>query len=77
MPTVAVEGRFHFVVNTRENSFKPPDVRVGVGREDVCRIELNGGTFMDNPPPGNLRDIMNAYVRYAEEIRMWDTIHGG
>ena len=33
---------------------------------------------MDNPPPGNLRDIMKAYASYAEEIRRtWDTFHGG
>ena len=48
-----------------------------VGNEDVCRIELNGGTFMEAPPPGNIRDIMQAYARYAEDIRKtWETIHG-
>lgn len=32
---------------------------------------------MDAPPPGNFRDIMQAYARYAEEIRStWDAIHG-
>ena len=77
LPTVAVQGQFRFVVNTRENSFEPPHVHVWVGNEDVCRIELNGGTFMDAPPPGNFRGILNAYARYAEEIRRtWDTIHG-
>ena len=50
MPTVAVEGQFRFVVNTRENAFEPPHVHVWVGNEDVCRIELNGGTYMDQPP---------------------------
>ena len=78
MPTVAVEGQFRFVVNTRENSFEPPHVHVWVSSEDVCRIELNGGTFMDTPPPGTFRDIMKTYARYAEEInRTWDAIHGG
>ena len=49
----------------------------GLATKDVCRIELNGGTFMDVPPPGNLRDIMKIYARYAEEIRSaWSTIHG-
>ena len=77
MPTVAVEGQFRFVVNTRENRFEPPHVHVWVANEDVCRIELNGGTFMDVPPPCNLRDIMKIYARYAEEIRSaWSTIHG-
>ena len=50
MPTVVVEGQFRFVVNTRENTFEPPHVHVRVGNEDVCRIELNGGTYMDQPP---------------------------
>ena len=76
MPTVAVEGQFRFVVNTRENAFEPPHVHVWVGNEDVCRIELNGGAYMDQPPPGNFRDIMQAYGRHATEIRAtWDAIH--
>ena len=78
MPTVAVDGQFRFVVNIRENSFEPPHVHVWVSNEDVCRIELNGGTFMDNPPPGTFGDIMKTYARYAEEIwGTWDAIHGG
>ena len=77
MPTVAVEGQFRFVVNTRENRFEPPHVHVWVANEDVCRIELNGGTFMDVPPPGNFRNIMKAYARHADEIRnAWSHIHG-
>ena len=77
MPTVAKAGQFRFVVNTRENSFEPPHVHVWVGNEDVCRIDLNSGTFMDMPPPGNLRNIMKAYTRHVEDIRRaWDTIHG-
>ena len=63
MPTVAVEGQCRFVVNTRENRFEPPHVHVWVGNEDGCRIELNRGTFMDVPSPGNLRDIMKIYAR--------------
>ena len=55
MPTVALEGQFRFVVNTRENAFEPPHVHVWVGNEDVCRVELNGGAYMDQPPPGNFR----------------------
>ena len=77
MPTIAAEGRFRFV-DTRESSFEPPHVHVWVGSEDVCRIELNGGTFMESPSPGNFRDIMRANARYAEDIRnVWDAIHGG
>ena len=61
MPTIAVERQFRFVVNTRENSFEPPHVHVWVGSEDVCRIELNGGAFMDADDIG----------------RAWDAVHGG
>ena len=67
MPTVVVEGQFRFVVNTRENAFEPLHVHLWVGNEDVCRIESNGGTYMDQPPPGNFRDIMQAYARHAAQ----------
>ena len=77
MPTVTREGQFSFVVNTRENAFEPPHVHVWVGGEDACRIELNGGTYMDEPPPGNYRNIMLAYAKHAVAIRSeWDRIHG-
>ena len=77
MPTVEVAGQFRFVVNTRENSYEPPHVHVWVGGEDVCRIEILGGTFMDTPPPGRSRDILKIYANYAEEIlKTWDAIHG-
>ncbi len=76
MPTVAREGQFRFVVNTRENEFEPPHVHIWVGNEDVCRIELNGESFMDEPPPGDYTSILEAYWRHAEEIRKaWDDIH--
>ena len=77
MPTVAEEGRFRFVVYTRENDFEPPHVHVWVGNEDVCRLELNGGHFMDSPPPGDQRRILTAYRKHAIAIRLeWDRIHG-
>ena len=76
MPTVAREGQFRFIVNTRENGFEPPHVHVWVGNEDACRIELNSGRFMDEPPPGECRSILDAYTRHAEAIRsIWDDIH--
>ena len=73
---MALGGQFRFVVNTRENAFEPPHVHVWVGNEDVCRTELNGGAFLDQPPD-DFRDIMQAYARRAAGIRAtWDTIHG-
>ncbi len=78
MPTVAIEGQFRFIVNTRENDFEPPHVHVWVGNESTCRIELLSGTFMDSPPPGTHGDIMEAYRRHAAWIlETWDAIHGG
>lgn len=48
-----------------------------VGNEDVCRIELNSGNYMDEPPPGDYRAIRQAHARHAEAIRStWDRIHG-
>lgn len=77
MPTVAREGQFRFVVNTRENQFEPPHVHVWVGNEDVCRIELNSESFMEEPPPGDYTSILETYRRHAERIRKaWDEIHG-
>lgn len=77
MPTVAIVGRLRFVVNTRENPFEPPHVHVWVGNEDVCRIELNGEQFMDEPSPGDARSILVAFSQHAEAIRKaWDEIHG-
>ena len=68
-----MEGQFRFLVNTREKGFEPPHVHVW----DVCRIELNGGTYMDGPPPGDFRDILRAYSKYAGDIRnTLDSIHG-
>ena len=76
MSTVAEEGQFRFVVNTRENGFEPPHVHVWVGNEDVCRVELNSERFMENPPPGDYRNILTAYRKHAVEIRQeWDRIH--
>lgn len=76
MPTVAEEGKFRFKIYTRENDFEPPHVHVFVGNEEKCRLELNNETFMQNPPPGESRNIITAYRRHAEVIRReWDRIH--
>ncbi len=77
MPTVAEEGQYRFVIYPREQRFEPPHVHVWIGNEDVCRLELNGGEFMENPPPGEFRSIMEAYRKHTEVIRQqWDRIHG-
>ncbi len=77
MPTVATEGGYEFRVYPRENPFEPPHVHVWLGNEDVCRIELNGGLFMEEPPPGTQRTILAAYRKHAANIReAWDRLHG-
>ena len=75
MPTVARDGEFEFIVHTHELPFEPPHVHVRFGGEEV-RIELSGGTFMDEPPRGKGRAILEAYKRNAAEIRaFWSEIH--
>lgn len=77
MPTVVRTGQFKFIVNTRENNFEPPHVHVWIGNEDLCRIELDGGRFMEDPPSGKQRKILEAYRQHAATIRAeWDRIHG-
>ncbi len=80
MPTVVIEGRFRFVINTRENRFEPPHVHVWVDSQGTCRINLLSGTFIERPPPGTHRDIMEAYRRNSQLIReiweIWETVHG-
>jgi len=77
MPTVIEEGPFRFVIYTRENEFEPPHIHVWIGNENICRLNLNDGRFMDNPPPGDFRSIMKAYQKHSIAIRQeWDRIHG-
>ncbi len=75
MPTVAQEGEFEFIVHTREQRFEPPHVHVRFGGKEV-RIELNSGTFMEDPPSGKRAAILKAYKKHAVRIRqVWDEIH--
>lgn len=77
MPTVADEGKYRFKINTRELPFEPPHVHVWVDSEDRCRIELDGGTFTDEPPPGDYSAILKAYDVHAARIRtVWEECHG-
>ena len=77
MPTVVTEGQYRFVIRTHEKEFEPPHVHILIGGGDnECRIRLNDGTYMDDPPPGQFRDILDVYKQHAEEIRAtWDRIH--
>ena len=77
MPTVVIEGRFRFVINTRENRFEPPHVHVWVDNQDTCRINLLSGDCIERPPPGTHRDIMERYRRNSQLIiETWETFHG-
>lgn len=76
MPTVVQDGEFAFIIHTRELPFEPPHVHVRFGGEEV-RIELGAGTFMEEPPWGRRRAILEAFARHAGEIRRsWEEIHG-
>ncbi|MFQ5933635.1 MAG: DUF4160 domain-containing protein [Dehalococcoidia bacterium] len=62
-------------MRTNELPFEPPHVHVWFGGEEV-RIELEDGTFMDDPPPGKRRAILTAYAKHTEEIwATWTRIH--
>jgi hypothetical protein len=77
MPTVVRERGLEFIVHSRELPFEPPHVHVRFGKDEV-RIELNGGSFMEEPPPGRRRAIMQAYARHAAKIRLvWAQLHEG
>ena len=74
-PAVAMERQFRFVVNPRDNGFEPPHVHVWVCNEDVCRIELNGGTYMDSPPPGDFLGILEIRRRRLGQ-HSWEVVDG-
>ena len=71
MLTVAVEGQFRFVVNTRENSFEHPHVHIWVGNEDVSRTELNGQIALtETLYSGMVLSIYNIlYAQYLLKVR--------
>ena len=76
MPTVARDGEFAFVIHTRELPFEPPHVHVWFSGAEI-RIELDGGTLMDEAPAGRRRRILEAFSRHADVIRRkWEEIHG-
>ena len=76
MPTIVRDGEFAFVIHTRELPFEPPHVHVRFGGDQV-RIALGAGTFMDDPPPGKRRAMLEAFARHAGKIgRTWEEIHG-
>jgi hypothetical protein len=76
VPTVAREGPFEFKIYPRESGFEPPHVHVWLGNEDVCRINLDNGEYIDRPPPRRWSDILEAYARHAAAIRAeWDRLH--
>jgi hypothetical protein len=76
MPIIFEEAHYKFKIYTRENDFEPPHVHVFVDNESVCRLDLNSGRYIDEPPPGNYRAIREIYKRNAELIRReWDRIH--
>ncbi len=77
MPKVIDEGEFRFVIYLNENKFEPPHVHIFIGKTSQCRLELNGENFMENPPPGEYRNVLKAYRKHADIIRKeWDRIHG-
>ena len=53
------------------NDHPPPHVHVSVEGEEV-RINLVTDKFMDEPPPGTRRAIMEAYRKHREAlVQVW------
>ena len=70
MPTVVLEGQFRLVANAGNC----PTYTSGGGDQDACRMELNGGAFMEPPPAGTFRMFLKAHAKHAEAIgKAWDT----
>jgi len=66
-PTVARDGEFTFVVHLREPPYEPPHVHVEFGDEEV-RINLDDGSFLEDPPTGKRRTLLRAFRRHSWEI---------
>lgn len=76
MPTVARDGPFEFKIYPRESAFEPPHVHVWYEGQGACRINLDSGAYLDQPPPRRWNDILEAYARHAARIRAeWDRLH--
>ncbi len=75
MPTVVEDGEFRFVVYA--NDHPPPHVHAKFGGTEV-RINLDGGTLMEDLAGGKRRSLLEAYLRHADKIReAWHAFHGG
>ena len=75
MPTVIEEGEYKFIIHAHELPYEPPHVHVRFGGEEV-RINLDSGAFMETPPGGREREIMDIYGKHVSAIRKeWDKIH--
>ena len=76
MPTVARSGKFEFRIYTREKDSHGPHVHVWFGNESIVSIDLYGGNFIQEPPPGMERDIMRAYRPLAAQLlEAWYKLH--
>jgi hypothetical protein len=74
-PTVVRDGEFTFEVHTRELPYEAPHVHVEFGDAEV-RVNLDDGSFMEEPPAGKRRTLLAAFRRHALEIRAcWEKVH--
>ena len=77
MPTVVREGDLALAVHPIEKGYEPPHVHVLVGGSDICRINLLTAEFMDEPPPGRRRVILDLYNRHISSCwQEWVRCHG-
>lgn len=75
-PGVLQDGRFSFVVHTRELPYEPPHVHVRFGDSEV-RICLLDGSFLEEPPSRDRRALVGAFRRhYRALLETWERVHG-
>ena len=74
MPIVVYEDSFKFFICP--NDHPPPHVHVKFTDGGDCRIDLLAGDFIDTPPRGTRRKIMEAYYENIERIlASWEQYH--
>ena len=79
MPTVGPRtGRYRFMVYPNETGYEPRHVHIFISGRIVCRINIDTGEFMEPPPRGEGRNIMQAYKAYEEKIQAaWEMTREG
>ena len=75
-PKIVKEGGIEFWIYPKESGLESPHVHVYMG-EQMVRINLRTGDFMDQAPRGKKRAIMKTFRKYQDIIlAAWEEFHG-